>query len=108
MQNLSINYPVFISVTLGLVAFGFAYGFLVVRKAAEKKVKGQTALFVVIGVAVTVMASSFVIGAHAAIILVTCFAASGAPMFYEYASRTHKEQSTDAEEAMEIARKLLG
>jgi hypothetical protein len=106
MQTLSINYPVLGLVILALVAFGFAYAFLVVRKATEKNVQ-HTALWVVLGVATTVSASAFVIGIDSAAILMVCFAASGAPMFYEYYSRTHQAQAKDIQQAKELARKML-
>jgi hypothetical protein len=62
---------------------------------------------VVVGVGVTVIAAAAVIGFFNSLQMIACFAASGLPMVLEYVNRTHKEQSTDTEEAMDIARKLL-
>jgi hypothetical protein len=106
VQNLSINYPVFILTIVALLGFGVIYAYAV-RQMDKHGVQGQTAYLVVVGVGVTVIAASAVIGFLNSLQLIACFAASGAPMVIEYIQRTHRLQKRDEHDAKEIARELL-
>jgi putative flippase GtrA len=107
MQFTSINYPVFSLTLSALFLFGLIYAYIV-NRLAKAGVQGQTAYTVVVGVGVTVLAAGWLIGWVNVILLLACFAASGAPMIVEYVLRTHKEQKRDQQNAQAVAKDLLG
>jgi hypothetical protein len=97
-----------IGVTLGgLGLFGLAYAALV-RHVTSKKVEGQTAYLVAVGVFVTVVGMIPVIGLENGLLTLVGFGFTGTPMILEYVLRIHKTQKRDREEAARIAREHLG
>lgn len=82
-----------IPVLIGLLLFGITFAVIVYR--LDGRHHGYTALLVVIGVGVTVVASGFVIGWQPVIFLFLAFAASGAPMIAGdiYRAIKHREQA---------------
>lgn len=75
---------------LFLTAFGLAYN-LYIAHLEKKGVEGETWLWVVIGVGVTVCASGFVIGWINVLWLLALFAASGLPMMIGARNRYQKK-----------------
>ena len=106
-QQTAPFYLLFGFVLAALFFAALAYAYLIVRKAAENKVEGQTASFVVLGVGSTVLASVFLIGLVNAAIVLACFVASGLPMIIEYSSRVHSAQRKDQQNAEKVAKDLL-
>lgn len=105
-QTISPFYLNFGLVLASLFLFGIIYAYAV-RRLSNSGVQGQTAWMVVVGVVVTVLAGSIVIGTQSAINLLICFAASGIPMIVEYVARVHGEQSRDQQSAEKVAKDLL-
>lgn len=69
---------VLVLLLLGL--FGVWYDHAVVQRMAAERIEGFAWLQVVVGVGVTVVGASVLIGLDHALIVLACFAASGAPM----------------------------
>lgn len=90
----------------GLVLFGVAYAALV-GHISRRKVEGQTASLVVVGVLVTVLGMAPLIGLEKALLVLAGFVASGTPMILEYVLRNHAKLQRDREEAARIARESL-
>ena len=78
---------------IGLLLFGITFAVIVYR--LDDRHHGYTALLVVIGVGITVVASGFVIGWQSVIYLFLAFAASGVPMIAGdiYRAIRHREQA---------------
>ena len=89
-----------------LFIFGTGYAWIV-RWMSKNSIEGQTAYVVVIGVSVTVLASTFLNGWLATLMTLACFAASGMPMIVEYVMRISKERQRDRENADQVAKDLL-
>jgi hypothetical protein len=106
MQFSALDYPVFILTIISLFLFGVLYAAFV-RHLARQSVEGQTAYLVVVGVGVTLLGATAVIGIETALLLFACFAASGLPMVVEYILRMHLARRRDQEQAKQAARDLL-
>ena len=74
------NLTHFLPVFLGLLTFGLVFNWSVAWMHRNGHSDGYTWLLVVAGVAVTVLASGFVIGWTAVLVLFGLFVASGLPM----------------------------
>lgn len=96
VQFSGVNWLIFGLVLAGLNLFGWLFAALV-RNMAKRRVEGQTAWLVVVGVAVTGGASALLIGIENALLLASCFVASGIPMVVEYVSRVEAERQADHE-----------
>ena len=103
---MEINWTVIGLIGAFLFCFGALYA-IAVRWMSRNHIEGQTAYLVVFGVLVTVLASSLLIGFHAAATVLGCFAASGLPMVIEYVLRVSEARKNDHEQAQSIARNLL-
>lgn len=71
--------PIFLVLIL-LALFGVWYDHAVVQRMAAERIEGFAWLQVVVGVGVTVMGAAVLIGLEHALLVLACFAASGAPM----------------------------
>ena len=91
-QEMGVNWATFGYTLSGLVLFGMAYAALVRRMASKMTAGGFTWVMVVGGNLVTVLASAFLIGSDAALIVLVCFAASGLPMAIESILRHAQDQ----------------
>ena len=106
MQQMDINWT-----TLGLsLAAAFVFGVLfavVVRWSSRKKLAGQTAWAVVIGVTFTLLSMIPVFGLNQVALMFLFFATSGISMIIEYLLRIQKEMQQDEENAKGLAKDLL-
>jgi hypothetical protein len=91
----------------GLFPLAVLYAMLV-RWASKKKLVGQTAWAVAIGVSGTLLAMVPALGLEVVAIIFCYFAVAGIPMIVEYVLRVHNEQRNDEEKAKGIARDLIG
>jgi len=92
---------------VGLFFFAVLYAMLV-RLASKKKLEGQTAWAVVVGVAATLLAMVPTLGLEVVAIIFCYFTVAGIPMIVEYVLRVHAEHREDEEKAKGIARDLIG
>lgn len=106
MQEIAPNWHEIAPTLIGLFIFGFAFAVLI-RWGSKKKVEGQTAWAVAIGVFVTVLALIPILGLNDIVIILSGFIASGVPMIFEYLDRVTKQQHADKAQADEIAKRLL-
>ena len=95
------------AILMALALFGMGYNAAVSR--LEKSVYGQgiTAMLVVVGVGITVAAATIIIGMQAAMILLACFAASGAPMVVGYWLRHAANKQRNEEAVVRLAMEAL-
>lgn len=107
MQEIAINWQVFGSVFALLLLFGCLYATLVNYMARKGVEDGQTAWLVVVGVAVTLVGSAFVVGVQVALLVAGCFVASGLPMVTEYVWRNWHNRQKDHEQARVHNKDLL-
>ena len=106
MQSMDFFWTLFGTVLAVELVFGILYAALV-RWLSKKEFEGQTAYLVALGVLVTVAISIPALGLPAALMLLTCFIASGMPMIVEYAARIHQARRKDKESAQAMAKELL-
>jgi hypothetical protein len=85
---------------------GIAYA-IVIHWASKKKLIGQTAWSVVIGVAFTLLIMIPFFGLNAVAFMFAYFSATGAPMVIEYLARVQDELKRDQESARELARGMV-
>ena len=106
MQFKAVNWMVF-SWTLGLAfIFGIVYA-IFIRWASKKKLVGQTAWSVVVGVTFTLLLMIPFFGLDIVALLFAYFGAAGSPMIVEYISRIQGELRRDEESAREVAKGLV-
>ena len=91
----------------GLMAFGLAYNGLVGWLERHGYDHGYTALLVVGGVGVTVLASAILIGWSDALRVLACFAASGTPMVIGSVWRYATERTEEEKALLNAAREEL-
>jgi hypothetical protein len=106
MQQMAINWMLFGWTLAGAFIFGVLFAALV-RWSAKRKMVGQTAWAVVIGVTFTLLAMIPVFGLNLVAIIFCYFAASGIPMIIEYILRVQNEMDQDTEKAKGLAKDLL-
>lgn len=106
MQLKADNWQVF-GWTLGLaLAFGITYA-IFVRWVSKKKLVGQTAWSVVIGVTFTLLTAIPYFGLDTIAKVFAYFGAAGGPMIVEYISRIQAEIKEDEEGARELAKGMV-
>jgi hypothetical protein len=96
--TLTLDVDRLIALALGLMMFGIGFNAFV--EWLERRPLGHhgyTAFLVVIGVAVTVLASWPIIGFKAVLTLIVAFLASGIPMVVGSIARYMRERDADAE-----------
>lgn len=91
MDASGINSGTLAAIYLGLALFGIAYNALTEWAERTGYIKGYTAMFVVGGVIVTVMATA-VINLTFALVVMGAFAASGTPMILGSMFRHRREE----------------
>jgi len=113
MQEMGVNWAQIGQVAMLAFAFGVLYAALV-RWMSTQGVRNMTAFVVALGVLVTVLISSIVIGLIAALAVLVAFGASGMPMIVEYVVREHAADKArraameaDTREAKRLAKDLL-
>jgi hypothetical protein len=106
MQQIAIHWTFFSLTLAATFVFGILFAALV-RWSARRKMIGQTAWAVVIGVTFTLLAMIPVFGLNVVAIIFCYFAASGIPMIVEYILRVQKEMDQDSEKARDLAKDLL-
>jgi hypothetical protein len=106
MQQIDPNQTVFSLTLAGEFIFGVLFAVLV-RWASNRKVVGQTAFAVILGVTATLLISIPVFGFNIIALLFPCFIASGGPMVAEYLLRVQKEIDSDQKKAKDLAKDLL-
>jgi Na+/melibiose symporter-like transporter len=94
-------------ITLALFVFGFGYNALVDWLERTGRERGYTALLVVFGVLVTVMASAALIGWRDAALALACFCASGFWMAVGSFWRHGTQREKDVRGIEELARAYL-
>lgn len=79
-----------------LFVFGVAFNLLIGWVERQGWLDGFTALAVVVGVGVTLLAAGILIGFEDVLVVLVCFAASGAPMvlgsWWRYVNRRSQER----------------
>lgn len=91
----------FATVILVLVLVGIGYNAFVAW--FQERHKGYTAIFVVGGVALTLMGAALLVGVQDALLVGACFAASGLPMVLGSMLRN----AADGAQARKLARELM-
>ena len=90
---------------IGLLLFGIGYNFLVDWLEKHGFEEGYTAILVVGGVLVTLLASIPMIGVQMFLTMLICFSASGVPMVWgswqRYCKRRKQERELARQEALE-------
>jgi predicted tellurium resistance membrane protein TerC len=106
--TLSFSPWVAVGISVGLVIFGIGYNAVVawVNRHPSGH-EGYTALLVVIGVAITVLATTPLIGIESLLVLIIAFCCSGAPMIAGDVIRYIKARDRYAQTLNEDARQLL-
>jgi len=93
---------------IGLLLFGIGYNFLVDWLEKHGFEEGYTAILVVGGVLITLLASIPLTGIEAFLTLLVCFSASGFPMvlgsWRRYCDRRKQERELARQEALERLR----
>lgn len=97
MQQIAVNWTLFGWTLVFLFAFGVGYA-MYVRYASTKGRQGNTAMAVVIGVAVTLVALIPTIGLETIALIFAGFAVAGLPMYVEYTERVLRAQQKDQED----------
>ncbi len=92
---------------LVLFMFGVGYNELTAWLERQGYDRGYTALLVVGGVLVTLLAGAVVVGVQVAMIMFGCFVASGMPMIVGSIQREARKRKEDEDKAMHQARELL-
>jgi putative flippase GtrA len=105
-QQIAINWTVFGWSLAGIFLFGILYA-VTVRLASKRRLMGQTAWAVVIGVSATLLAMIPTFGLERVAMMFCFFVASGVPMIIEYLLRVQDEIQQDQEEAQDLAKDLL-
>lgn len=106
MQEIAINWTNFSLSLAATFVFGVLFASLV-HWSAKRKMIGQTAWAVAIGVTVTLLAMIPIFGLLVVAIMFCYFMASGIPMIVEYILRVQKEMDQDTEKARDLAKDLL-
>lgn len=106
MEQIAINWRFFGLTLAGAFTFGCLFAALV-RWASGRKMIGQTAWAVVIGVTATLLAMIPVFGLRPVAIMFCYFAAAGSPMIVEYLLRIQREIEQDRANAQGIAKDLV-
>jgi uncharacterized iron-regulated membrane protein len=106
MEQTAINWTVFGWTLASALIFGILFAGLV-RWASKRKIVGQTAWAVVVGVSVTLIMMIPVFGLNLIAIAFCYFGATGLPMIVEYLLRIQKEIEQDSEKAQGLAKDLL-
>ena len=105
-QVISLNWTVFSLTLASLFLFAVSYAYLT-RQMVIRKVEGQTAWMVVIGVTVVVVSQVPTFGLLIPALFLAAFAAAGLPMIYEYVTRVHDANRADMDNAKALAARLL-
>jgi len=95
--------PILLAIYLALLLFGIGYNLLTAWAEKTGFIKGYTSLFVVGGVAITVVATA-VISPAFALVTAGAFIASGTPMIVGSMVRHKREELRQLEQAREEAR----
>jgi 4-hydroxybenzoate polyprenyltransferase len=106
MQHLDPTQPVFSLTLAAAFIFGVLFASLV-RWASGRKMVGQTAFAVIVGVTGTLLIAIPFFGLNIIVLLFPYFIASGLPMIVEYILRVQKEIDQDKQSAKDLAKDLL-
>jgi vacuolar-type H+-ATPase subunit I/STV1 len=106
MQVIDLDKLMFSQSLAGALIFGLLFAF-VVRWASKRKMVGQTAWAVVIGVTFTLLSMIPVFGIEAVAIMFCYFGAAGSPMIVEYLLRVQTEIQKDHDDAKGLAKDLI-
>lgn len=102
-----IGTGIFWAILAGLFVFGLAYNQFVAWLEETGRDRGYTAILVVIGTLITVLATVPLIGMDAVTIVLAAFAASGVSMAAGSWERYSRQRGHDEREAQRLARELL-
>ena len=106
MQLKDANWTTF-GITLGLAfVFGLVYA-LFIRWVSKKKLIGQTAWSVVVGVTFTLLTMIPFFGLTIVALIFAYFGAAGSSMIIEYIGRVQDEIKRDTESARELAKDMV-
>jgi len=93
---------------IGLLLFGIGYNHLVGWLERQGFEEGYTAILVVGGVLITLLASIPMVGGQIFLTMLICFSASGAPMVFgswrRYCDRRNRERELARQDALERLR----
>lgn len=106
MDSMGINWQNFGWTLAGAFVFGVVFAALV-RWASRRRLVGQTAWAVVVGVSVTLLFMVPVLGLTVVAIEFCYFAGTGAPMVVEYILRVQREIDEDKAKSQDLAKDLL-
>jgi hypothetical protein len=106
MQSIDTSQPIFSLSLAAALAFGISFA-LLVRWASKRKMVGQTAWAVVVGVTATLLIMVPVFGIDLVAIMFCYFGAAGIPMVIEYLLRVQTEIQKDNEDAKGLAKDLI-